>query len=129
MEVIAKTKFAKISCRKARYLRNVVINQEVETAMKTLDNIPSKAAIIMKKLIKSALSNAKQKNPDQKSWYIKNLLIDEGPRMKRLRAASMGRAVVIHKKFSHFTVILKEGPESQIIQRKTYGTKGKSNRI
>lgn len=128
MEVIAKTRFARISCRKLRYLRPIVINQKAEFAMKILENIPNKGALIIRKLIKSALSNAEQKNPEQKSWYVKNLLIDEGPRMKRLRAAPMGRAVIIQRKLSHLKVILEELPESHVIKRKTHGTKGKSNR-
>ncbi len=128
MEVIAKAKFVRISCRKLRYLRPIVINQEAEFAMKALQNVPNKGALIIRKLIKSALSNAEQKNPEQKSWYIKNLLIDEGPRMKRLRSAPMGRAVIIQRKLSHLKVILEELPETQVIKRKAHGTKGKSDR-
>ncbi|HOC03019.1 MAG: 50S ribosomal protein L22 [candidate division TA06 bacterium ADurb.Bin131] len=128
MEVIAKTKFARVSPRKLRYLRPVVINKEAESAIEVLKNIPNSGAVIIRKLIKSALSNAGQKKPEQKLWYVKNLLIDEGPRMKRMRSAPMGRAVVIQKKLSHLKVILEEIPESQINKRNIYGTKGKSNR-
>jgi len=128
MEVIAKLKFARISARKVRYLRPIVVNQEAHTAMSVLDHIPNRGAMILKKLIGSAVANAQQKNPDQKTWYVKNLFIDEGPRMKRLRAAPMGRAVVIMKKLSHITVVLEELPETKTIKGNKHGAKGKSNR-
>jgi len=127
MEVIAKTNFARISARKARYLRPLVINKEANNALEILEHLPQKSALIIKKLIQSALANGKQKNPEQDRWYVKNLIIDEGPRMKRLRSAPMGRAVIIMKKFSHITVILEELSEKNIKGSK-HGTKGKSNR-
>ncbi|MGB9642207.1 MAG: 50S ribosomal protein L22 [Candidatus Ratteibacteria bacterium] len=128
MEVIARLKFARISARKVRYLRPIVVSQEAQTAMSFLDHMPNRGAMILKKLIGSALANAQQKNPEQKTWYVKKLLIDEGPRMKRLRSAPMGRAVIIMKKLSHITVVLEELGETKTIKGSKYGAKGKSNR-
>jgi len=128
MEVIAKVRFARISPRKVRYLRPVVVKHEAQTAISFLNHIPNRGAMILKKLIGSAIANAQQKNPEQKSWYVKKLLIDEGPKMKRLRSAPMGRAVVIMKKLSHITVVLEELPETKTIKGNKHGAKGKSNR-
>ncbi|MCX7704840.1 MAG: 50S ribosomal protein L22 [bacterium] len=128
MEVIAKVRYAKISPRKARYIRPIVVKKEVGSAINILEHTPNKAASIVKKLIKSALANAQQKNPDQKSWYIKNLYVDEGPKMKRLRSAPMGRAVLIMKRLSHITVVLEEIPEMKTVTGKEYGSKSKSDR-
>ncbi len=128
MLVIAKTRFARIGPRKVRYLRPIVVGKEAQSAIKLLDYTPHGGSLIVKKLIKSALSNAEQKNPDQKNWYVKNLLVDEGPKMKRLRSAPMGRAVMIMKKLSHITVVLEDIQETKIVKGNKYGTKGKSNR-
>ncbi|MCM8758710.1 MAG: 50S ribosomal protein L22 [Candidatus Omnitrophica bacterium] len=128
MEVIAKLRYARISPRKARYIRPIVVNKEAEFAMSILENTPNKAATIVKKLIKSALANARQKNPDQTKWYVKNLYVNEGPKMKRLRAAPMGRAVLIMKRLSHITVVLEELSEIETIEGKEHGAKSKSNR-
>ncbi len=128
MIVIAKARFARIAPRKARYLRDVVVNNEAESAIKILDHLPHKSAKIIKKVIQSALANAQQKNPDQKYWYVKNLIVDEGPKLKRLRSAPMGRAVIIMKKMSHITVMLEELEPEKVTKKDRHGSKGKSNR-
>lgn len=128
MEVIAKARFVRISPRKARYLRPIVLKKEAQSAISILQHTPNKAAYIIKKLIGSALANAQQKNPEQKRWCVKNLYIDEGPKMKRLRSAPMGRAVLIMKRLSHITVVLEEMPETKTVKGKGYGSKGKSDR-
>lgn len=128
MEVIAKLRYARITPRKARYIRPVVVNKEAEIAIGLLEHTPNKAALLVKGLIKSALANARQKNPDQTRWYIKNMYINEGPKMKRLRSAPMGRAVLIMKRLSHITVVLEEMPEIKTVKGKEYGAKSKSNR-
>lgn len=128
MIVIAKIRFARITPRKARYLREIVLNKEAHSAIRVLEHIPNKSALIIKKLVKSALANAEKKNPEQKNWYIKNLTIDEGPKMKRLRSAPMGRAVMIMKRLSHITVILEDYSETKKLKGSKNGSKGKSNR-
>ncbi|MCM8763850.1 MAG: 50S ribosomal protein L22 [Candidatus Omnitrophica bacterium] len=128
MEITAKARFVRIGPRKLRYLRPIVVKKEAQLAMNLLEHTSQKGALILRKLIKSALANAEQKSPEQKIWYIKNLLVDEGPKMKRMRSAPMGRAVIIMKKFSHITVVLEDLPETKDIKGNKYGTKGKSNR-
>ncbi|MCM8824870.1 MAG: 50S ribosomal protein L22 [Candidatus Omnitrophica bacterium] len=128
MEVIARARFVRIGPRKLRYLRPVVVNKDANLAMSLLEHTNKKGAIILRKLIKSALANAEQKNPEQKNWYIKNLIVDEGSKMKRIRSAPMGRAVMIMKKLSHVTVVLEEISENKVVKGNRYGAKSKSNR-
>ncbi|MCM8822164.1 MAG: 50S ribosomal protein L22 [Candidatus Omnitrophica bacterium] len=128
MEVIAKARFVRIGPRKIRYLRPIVVKKEAQLAMNLLEHTSQKGALVLRKLIKSALANAEQKNPEQKRWYVKSLLVNEGPKMKRMRSAPMGRAVVIMKKLSHVTVVLEDLPETKDFKGNNYGTKGKSNR-
>jgi large subunit ribosomal protein L22 len=114
MEVKAIAKFIKISPIKANVIRKSIVGKEVQQAVNILENIPKKSSRIIKKVVQSCFANAKQKNSDIQGWYIKNILINEGPKMKRIQSASMGRGVIIRKRFSHITVILDE----QVINKK-----------
>ena len=129
MEVTATARFMRISARKARLLRPVILQKEATLAVQTLDNTPKRGSVIVKKLILSAIANGKEKSEETKSWYVKNFIVNEGPRMRRMRAAPMGRGMVIRKMLSHLTVTLEELPEAKHTQRKEHGAKGKSNRV
>jgi len=108
MEVIAKAKFVRISARKLRMLREFVVGKEVNEAIGILQNISKKGSKILINLLKSALSNASQQTSSGNIWRVKNLIVDEGPKLKRFRASAMGRGVMIRKRMSHLTVILEE---------------------
>ncbi|HDD64917.1 MAG TPA: 50S ribosomal protein L22 [Firmicutes bacterium] len=108
MEAIAKARYVRIGPRKLRRIREIVIGNEVNKAIQTLQSLPQKGAKILVKVLKSALSNARQKAGEEKMWKVKNLIIDEGPKLKRYRIAAMGRAVMIRKRTSHITVILED---------------------
>jgi large subunit ribosomal protein L22 len=71
--------------------------------------MPQKASFILKKLLDSALANAKQKKyVDIDNLYVKNVLVDGGPMLKRFLPRAMGRATKIRKRMSHITLILDE---------------------
>lgn len=71
--------------------------------------MPQKASYILKKLLNSAIANAKQKKYiDIDNLYVKNILVDEGPTLKRFLPRAMGRATRIRKRMSHITMILDE---------------------
>jgi large subunit ribosomal protein L22 len=106
MEIKAISRFVRTSPQKSRMVRGSVLGKEAKDAINILDSISKKPVRFIKKTIQSCLANAKQKNPDAQYWYVKNILIDEGPKMKRMQAATMGRGVIIRKRFSHITVIL-----------------------
>jgi large subunit ribosomal protein L22 len=122
MEVIAQARFVRISARKARLLRPLILNKEAEFAMQLLENTQKRGCKIVRKLIQSAIANGKGKSEETKQWYVKNFIVNEGPRMRRMRAAPQGRAVVIRKMLSHLTIVLEELPETKT--RKEHGAKG-----
>jgi large subunit ribosomal protein L22 len=71
--------------------------------------MPQKAAFILKKLLDSAVANAKQKKyVDVDNLFVKNVLVDGGPVLKRFLPRAMGRATKIRKRTSHITMILDE---------------------
>jgi len=106
MEIKAISRFVRTSPQKSRMVRGAVVGKEAVEAMNILDNVVKKPGRFIKKTMQSCLANAKQKNPDVLHWYVKNIFIDDGPSMKRMQAATMGRGVIIRKRLSHITVVL-----------------------
>ena len=109
METKAIARFVRISPRKARLIMDQVRGKNVGEARKVLMFTPQKAALLVKKVIDSAVANAEHNNnADIDNLYIKRIYSDEGPSLKRWRPRAQGRAGRIRKRTSHLTVILEE---------------------
>jgi large subunit ribosomal protein L22 len=67
------------------------------------------AAKIVIKLLKSAIANAIQKKMDADRLYVKQIMVDQGPTMKRFQPRALGRATMIRKRTSHINIVLDEG--------------------
>ncbi len=107
-------RYARISARKARYVADLVRNQPVEAALDNLQFTPRRAAPMVAKVVKSAMSNAIQEggaNPE--NLVIKEAYVDEGPTWKRWRPRARGMAYPILKRTSHITVAVAEVQPSQ----------------
>ena len=88
---------------------DVVRGMNVDQAITTLRFMPKKGAGILRKVIESAVANATQDDQaDVDNLYVKKIMIDGGPSLKRIRPRAMGRATGIIKRTSHITVILDE---------------------
>jgi large subunit ribosomal protein L22 len=86
-----------------------VKGKPIETALEILKFMPQKAAAIVEKIIRSAVSNADQHpDIDVDSLVIRNIIADQGPTLKRFKARARGRGTRILKRTSHITVILAE---------------------
>ena len=109
METRAVAKYIRISPQKARLVADVVRGMDVDAAITTLRFMPKKAAKILRKVVESAVANADQAETiDVDTLYIKSILIDGGPMLKRFRPRAMGRATRILKRTSHITVVVDE---------------------
>ncbi len=109
MEVKAVSKYVRISPRKVHIMIGAVKGKPVETALEILKFMPQKAASIVEKIIRSAVSNADQHpDIDVDSLVIRNIIADQGPTLKRFKARARGRGTRILKRTSHITVILAE---------------------
>ena len=106
MKVHAKTKYIRISPFKLRRISRVLKGEYVEDALTFLKFMPHRGARFLMKTIKSAISNASQKKMNEEDLVVSNVIIDEGPTIKRFRPRAMGRATRIRKRTSHITVIL-----------------------
>jgi large subunit ribosomal protein L22 len=100
--------------RKGRLIADLIRSKFCSEALSILQGCPRSAARPIEKLLRSALANAQEQNTrhqaglDLDNLYVKELMVDEGPRMWRIRARAMGRASWINKATSHVTVVLAE---------------------
>ena len=110
MEVKAVAKYVRISPVKVRKLIDAIKGKPVEAGLNILKFMPQKAAGIVGKTVRSAVSNADQ-NPDidVDMLVIRNIIVDQGPTLKRFRARARGRGTRILKRTAHITIILDEG--------------------
>ena len=109
MEVKAVSKYVRISPRKVHIMIGAVKGKPIEIALEILKFMPQKAAAIVEKIIRSAVSNADQHpDIDVDSLVIRNIIADQGPTLKRFKARARGRGTRILKRTSHITVILAE---------------------
>ncbi|MCK9265721.1 50S ribosomal protein L22 [bacterium] len=111
MEASARSKYIRQSPTKLRIISELLVGKNVDEALSILDSLPNKGTLTLKKTINSALANAKQKKDSVDNFKIKTISVDEGPSLKRFRAATMGRAVTIKKRMSHLTVVLEDKSE------------------
>lgn len=112
MQVKAKSRYIRISPQKARKIGFAVKGKPVEAGLNALKFMPQKAAGIVEKVVRSAAANADQQpDVDIDSLVIRNVIVDQGPTLKRFRARARGRGARILKRTSHITVILAEDAE------------------
>lgn len=109
MEVKASLNFARIGSQKARLVADVVRGKDVNEAIRSLTFMKLKGAVLIKKLIESAVANAEHKKTiDIDNLYVKTIYVDMGPAIKRFRPRAQGRAFQVKRKISHINVILDE---------------------
>ena len=105
MEVAARLKGAKSSAQKARLVADQIRGLPVEKALDILAFSSKKAAVLVKKVLESAIANAEHnEGADIDELKVSTVLIDEGITMKRIKPRAKGRADRILKRSCHITV-------------------------
>ena len=116
MEYTAKASFVRVSPQKARLVLDLIKGQRVEDALNTLLFTKKGIAPTIHKLVRSAMENAnylsaeKGQDVDLDRLYVKKAIANDGPRMKRIRPAPMGRAFRYQRRISHIEIALAEKP-------------------
>ena len=107
---VATTKFLIASPTKVRPVANVVKKMSCSKALATLEGMPQKGARLISSTLKSAVANALNQNKqlDEDMLVIKEIRIDEGPRLKRVWFRARGRADQLLKRMCHITVVVDE---------------------
>ena len=112
MPTKAQARFARISPRKARMIVNLVRGKSAAQALQLLQFTNKAGAPWVRKVIESAVANARVQNPavDVDALFVSQAMVDKGPNshMRRWRPRAMGRATRIQKGMSHITIVLGE---------------------
>lgn len=112
MESKAVLRYARVSAQKARLVADLVRGMDVPDAIETLTFTRRKTAPMVRKLIESAVANAEHEAKrgndavDVDTLFVKTIMVDQGPSLRRFRPRAQGRATPVLKKTSHITVVL-----------------------
>lgn len=109
MEIIAYTKYLKVSPRKVRLVANAVSHLRIDLALSQLALFDKDAAKPVLSTLKSALANALKNNSlEEKALRIKSIIVEEGARIKRMDKSHGARFArgIKQKRMSHIKVIL-----------------------
>lgn len=99
---------------KIRPVADIVRSKPYPEAMSILENMPQKGAGLIRKTVKSAASNALAGNKqlDEEMLYIREIFVNEGPKLKRVWFRGRGRADMQVKRMCHITVVIDEALDS-----------------
>ena len=112
MATSATLKFTHLSPQKLRLVADQVRGMPVDKAINLLAFSEKKGAVIVKKVLESAIANAENNDgADIDELKISAIQVNQGPTMKRLRPRARGRADRILKRTSHLTVTVSENGE------------------
>ncbi|MXZ36607.1 MAG: 50S ribosomal protein L22 [Acidobacteria bacterium] len=106
MEARATAKFIRSSPQKVRLVVDLIRGRNVSEALDILRFTKKRAATQVTKVLKSAIANAEQKDEatDVDRLLVSRAYVNEGPRMKRMRPAPMGRALRYQRRMSHISI-------------------------
>jgi large subunit ribosomal protein L22 len=103
---MAKHRFARIAPRKARLVMDTIRGRKVDDALAILRFSKKRAAVMIDKIVRSAIANATEKEAEADDLYVKACWVDPGPIIKRFQPKDRGKAYAIQKKTSHLVVEL-----------------------
>ena len=130
MEFTASSKYVRVSPQKARLVLDLIKGRRVEDALNTLAFTKKGIAPNIHKLLRSAVENANYANSEKgadveiDNLFVTRAVANDGPRMKRIRPAPMGRAYRYQRRMSHIEIALAEkvrpqqtGADGEVIAR------------
>src|SRR5271154_4854770 len=109
MAYVSKWRFARITARKARLLTDLMRNKPVDEAINLLKFNKKRGALMVAKVLKSAVANADTKEADVEELYVSKSFCDDGPIMKRFMPKDRGKSFSIFKRLCHITIEVEEG--------------------
>jgi large subunit ribosomal protein L22 len=123
-EFRAEARFQRVSPQKARLVLDLIKGRGVEEALNTVAFTKKAVAPLVEKVLRSALQNANHLSQEQgldvdlDNLYVKTAVANEGPRMKRIRPAPMGRAYRYQRRLSHIAIAVAERAQADgLVQR------------
>ncbi len=109
-EARAVQRYIRVSPRKVRLVADLVRGEQVDVAMTRLKFVNKRGTEYVSKVIGSAAANLRDRFEDEpldnEDLVVREIYVDEGPTLKRIQPAPMGRAHPIRKRTSHITVVV-----------------------
>ena len=128
----ASARHARVTPQKARRVVDLIRGKQATEAVAVLRFAPQAASDPIRKVLESAIANARvsaDRNSeafDERTLIIQSAFVDEGPTMKRFRPRAQGRAARINKRTSHITVVIAPTGKASEPQPRRGATKAKS---
>jgi large subunit ribosomal protein L22 len=110
---ISTWRFAKIAPRKARLVADLIRGKSVDEAFDLLKFSKKRAAVMVGKVLKSAVANADSKQVDVGDLFVSDSFCDPGPIVKRMMPKDRGKSYRILKRTSHITIGVAPGAEAR----------------
>lgn len=123
MDFISTQKFELTSPRKLREASYLIKKMTPMEAIERLPYLPKRAGTALRKVIMTAVANAKQKEISGDKLIFKEIQIGEGPMLKRFRAGARGRAKPYKRRMSHIRVVLSVKEEKVVRSEKAVNQK------
>jgi large subunit ribosomal protein L22 len=112
MEAKASLRYLRITPRKVRVVADLIRGKNVNAALAQLAYVEKRAAEPLAKLLRSAVANAEQSVKDQSldvdRLLVSEVMVDQGPSLRRYMPRAMGRAFKILKKTSHISLTISD---------------------
>jgi large subunit ribosomal protein L22 len=132
MEAKAQARYVRVTPQKARRVVDLIRGKDATQASAVLQFAPQAASEPIRKVLLSAVANARVKADkaseafDERELVVQEAYVDEGPTMKRFRPRAQGRAYRIRKRTSHITVVVGTVDTDTTGQSKKAATKGRT---
>src|SRR5579872_4686970 len=130
-EFRAEARFQRVSPQKARLVLDLIKGRGVEEALNTVAFTKKAVAPLVEKVLRSAIQNANHLSQEQgldvdlDNLYVKSAIANEGPRMKRIRPAPMGRAYRYQRRLSHIVIAVAERAQANGLVQRVEGDEAK----
>jgi large subunit ribosomal protein L22 len=121
-EFRAEARFQRVSPQKARLVLELIKGRRVGDALETVAFTKKGVAPLVEKVLRAAIQNANHLSQerdldlDVDNLYVKTALANEGPRMKRIRPAPMGRAFRYQRRMSHIVITVAERKRAGLVE-------------
>jgi large subunit ribosomal protein L22 len=119
MEAKASARHVRVTPQKARRVVDLIRGKQATEAVAVLQFAPQSASDPIRKVLESAIANARVKADqaseafDERTLVVSAAFVDEGPTMKRFRPRAQGRAARINKRTSHITVVVAQNDKAK----------------
>jgi len=115
MQARAEARYVRVSPQKARLVVDLIRGRKVGEAIAILRHTNKRVAPMVEKVLRSAIANAENQYPDVDvdELVVRAAYVNDGPRLKRIRAAAMGRAHRYQRRMAHIAVVVGTTEESE----------------